>query len=208
MCVPWHFAVGIRVTFYSPWNAIRKRSPNPSSLAALAWAVIGNSMGFLILRHLDEPLSINEFKFPTEVPSGMVMFLYPSIIMEVGQDKGPWKTIFWLEPDLNSIHVCWIQGVCPPQEIQCHITTQSWRMPHNNTQHPSRQVKSLMCGHQKNQKHQHPITICQRLESKSHPDGDYENCRPVVPQPLQGRTSKAATWAFGATVEFGSQWSP
>ena len=57
------------------------------------------------------------------------MFLYPSIIMEVGQDKGPWKTIFWLEPDLNSIHVCWIQGVCPPQEIQCHITTQSWRMP-------------------------------------------------------------------------------
>lgn len=136
------------------------------------------------------------------------MFLYPSIIMEVGQDKGPWKTIFWLEPDLNSIHVCWIQGVCPPQEIQCHITTQSWRMPHNNTQHPSRQVKSLMCGHQKNQKHQHPITICQRLESKSHPDGDYENCRPVVPQPLQGRTSKAATWAFGATVEFGSQWSP
>lgn len=136
------------------------------------------------------------------------MFLYPSIIMEVGQDKGPWKTIFWLEPDLNSIHVCWIQGVCPPQEIQCHTTTQSWRMPHNNTQHPSREVKSLMCGHQKNQKHQHPITICQRLESKSHPDGDYENCRPVVPQPLQGRTSKAATWAFGATVEFGSQWSP
>ena len=55
------------------------------------------------------------------------MFLYPSIIMEVGQDKGPWKTILWLEPDLNSIHVCWIQGVCPPQEIQCHTTTQSWR---------------------------------------------------------------------------------
>lgn len=64
---------------------------------------VGNSKGVLILRHLHDPLSHKWTQKPNkmlEVPSGMGMFLYHSIIMEVGQDKGSRKRIVWLEPAL------------------------------------------------------------------------------------------------------------
>ena len=124
MCVPWHFAVGIRVTFYSPWNAIRKRSPNPSSLAALAWAVIGNSMGFLILRHLDEPLSINEIQIKCWSPKwdGNVPLSFNNHGSGTGQ--GPLKNDL-LVGARSKFNSCMLDSGCLPASGN--------PMPHNNT---------------------------------------------------------------------------
>ena len=96
--------------------------------------------------------------------------------------ENPWKMIFWLEPALIPFMHGWIQGVCPPQELEPHATTQSWRFKSeeslNEEEHPWRQVKSLMCGHQKARGTSILLLLCQ-----SHPDGDYENeacCAPTA----------------------------